>query len=394
MTPGASLCFTSSMGSPVCGPKRRLDRMTTTRAQTAVLCALALCSAQALAAQPAGSQRSSSGQSGPVDVSLLSLPPGDGPLVVRAAFHLMDINEIDDEEETFEFTGVLTLTWQDSRQAFDPMKEQVAERIYQGAYQFSELAPAWYPQVVLANESGLFDKHAVLLRVAPDGTSTLMATVNAIAEARLNLRRYPFDTQRLEAAFQILGFDTDEVVLRAEPVADLPSYAHLSIPQWTVTGLGAAVRDYEAPYVATGSVSSAIIFAIDVKRQPLFTLRLVVLPLILIVMLSWSVFWMDQAALGDRMSVSFVGVLTAVAYNIVVVDILPQISYFTLINFFLNLSLWIMCAAVVVNLRVGLLDKRGCSERGDRIDRCSRWAFPMVYFGLISGSVAVAFLAF
>jgi hypothetical protein len=38
-------------------------------------------------------------------------------------------------------------------------KPGVAETIYQGAYQFNELSHAWFPQVVLVNESGLFEKH-------------------------------------------------------------------------------------------------------------------------------------------------------------------------------------------------------------------------------------------
>ena len=61
----------------------------------------------------------------------------------------------------------------------------VDEKIYQGVYQFNEISPAWFPQVVLVNESGLFDKHGVILRIQPDGTSTLVETVNAAAEADL-----------------------------------------------------------------------------------------------------------------------------------------------------------------------------------------------------------------
>jgi hypothetical protein len=112
---------------------------------------------------------------------LLGPPKGDGPVVVRASFQVRDINDLDDEAETFEFGGVLKLTWHDERQAFDPAEAGVAEKIYQGAYQFNELSPAWYPQVVLVNESGLFEKHGVILRVQPDGTLTLVETVNAAA---------------------------------------------------------------------------------------------------------------------------------------------------------------------------------------------------------------------
>ena len=105
-----------------------------------------------LAAQPGGQGSPPAGAS---KADLLTPPGNGGPVVVRAAFHLQDINEIDEEAETFEFTGILTLTWQDRRQAFDPKEAQTEEKIYQGDYQFNELSPAWYPQVILANESGL-----------------------------------------------------------------------------------------------------------------------------------------------------------------------------------------------------------------------------------------------
>ena len=72
---------------------------------------------------------------------VLGPPNGDGPVVVRASFEVRDINDIDDEAETFEFGGVLKLTWHDERQAFDPVEAGVDEKIYQGGYQFNELPP-------------------------------------------------------------------------------------------------------------------------------------------------------------------------------------------------------------------------------------------------------------
>ena len=111
----------------------------------------------------------------------LGLPPGEAPVIVKVGFYLKDINGVDEETQTFEFEGLLTLKWRDERQAFDPTELGVEEKIYQGAYQFNELSPAWFPQVVLVNESGLFEKHGVILRVQPDGTLTLVETVNAAA---------------------------------------------------------------------------------------------------------------------------------------------------------------------------------------------------------------------
>ena len=134
--------------------------------------------------------------------------------MVRASFEFQDIDEVSEENETFEFTGVLTLRWHDKRQAFDPAAVGVGEKIYQGDYQFNELSPSWFPQVVLVNSSDLIEQQGVVLRVQPDGTQTLMMKLTAVAKTEFNLRRYPFDKQRLEAVFEILGFDDSEVCWR------------------------------------------------------------------------------------------------------------------------------------------------------------------------------------
>ena len=358
----------------------------------ALLFIATLCNASMLFAQSDGQQGVALPPAAITQASLLTLP-GDGrPTKVRAAFHLRNINWIDDETETFEFSGVLTLTWQDPRQAFDPAIEGIAEKIYQGAYQFNELSPAWYPQVVLANEVGVHEKDAVLLRVKSDGTSTLVETVNAVAKTKLNLRRYPYDSQHLEAVFEVLGVDTGEVSLEAEPIPGRSRGHEIRIPQWKLSEIGVSIRNSDAPYAGSRGVIPVFVLTVDVQRQSLFMLRLVVLPLILIVILSWSVFWMERSSLGERMDVSFVGILTVVAYQILISEILPHISYVTLIHAFLSLSFFFMCLTVVVNLVVGVCDKNGNFALGDRIDLFCRWGFPSLYVVSLASTVVIMFV--
>jgi hypothetical protein len=317
-----------------------------------------------------------------VDVSLLAPPPQAGPVVVRASFDLFDINEVNDGTETFEFTGALTLRWRDPRLAFDPAVAGVAVKIYQGDYQFNELAAGWYPQVVLANVAGLYQQTGVVLRVQPDGTSTVTQTINAAAETEFDMRRFPFDGQRLQAVFEILGFDRDQVVLQIDSES-AGGLAAVRVAQWTIGKATVSVRDQATSAGGRSARVSALVLSVDVQRESWFVRRLIVVPLVVIVLLSFSVFWMDRSSLGDRVSVSFIGILTVVAYQLVTSDQLPHISYVTLIHGFLNLSFLTMCATVVINLVVGTLDRRGRSELGDRIDRRCRWIFPLVYFVLI-----------
>lgn len=118
------------------------------------------------------------------------------------------------------------------------------------------------------------------------------------------------------------------------------------------------------------------------------------IPLALIAALSWSVFWMERSSLGDRINVSFVGLLTAVAFQIVVGDLLPHMSYITLLNGFVNLSLFIMAATVVVNLVVAGYDKKQQPHIGDRIDFRCRWLFPTIYVVILLIFTGIAYFVY
>ena len=155
-----------------------------------------------------------------------------------------------------------------------------------------------------------------------------------------------------------------------------------------------SVRDRSASYAGRRGIASAFIVSVEVQRESFYMRRLVIIPLVVIVLLSFSVFWMERSSLGDRLSVSFIGILTGVAYQLVMSEQLPRISYVTLMHGFLSLSFLTMCATVVVNLVVGALDKRGQVALGDRIDRRCRWGFPLAYFGLLLVMRAVASLFF
>ncbi len=311
--------------------------------------------------------------------SFLNPPINDGPLLVHAAFHLQDIAGIDDETETFQFVGFLSLTWLDRRRSFDPKEAGVDEKVFRGNFLVDELAAAWYPQIDLVNAYGELEKRAILFSVKPDGTCKLIASLNAAAKTRLDLTRYPFDNQNLKVYFRILGYNNNEVIFRTDSDLVIWDKETIRVPQWTLTSVDGSVQKIRTPYSSTNDESSAFVISLNVKRESLFMMRLVVIPLALIAILSWSVFWMDKSSLGDRMSVSFVGILTAVTYQVVVSGILPKISDSTMIHGFLNISFIMMCSTVVINLMVGALDRRGKSEYGDRLDRISRWAFPMGY---------------
>jgi hypothetical protein len=165
------------------------------------------------------------------------------------------------------------------------------------------------------------------------------------------------------------------------------------VPQWREPSLFSDVVDYQSRYNdGRAADASAFRVGIDIERNPWYMLRFVMLPVMIFVFLSWSVFWMDRSSLGDRMDISFIGILTVVAYQIISTEHMPKISYVTILLSFMIISFLTMSASVIVNLRVAYHDQKGHSDLGDRLDRRSRYLFPLVYFA--TSILAAAYLYF
>jgi uncharacterized membrane protein YidH (DUF202 family) len=82
-----------------------------------------------------------------------------------------------------------------------------------------------------------------------------------------------------------------------------------------------------------------------------------------------------------------------VAYQIIVSQSMPAISYFTWMSGFICTTYLLLAAGVVINLVVAKLNQAGRADVGDRVDTTSRWAFPLL---LVGANVvnAVYFFAF
>ena len=319
--------------------------------------------------------------------NLLGPPEGDGPVVVDIGFYLSNVNFISEADETFHFEGVVSMHWQDSRLAFDPAVTGYDNQYYQGYFQFNEVFTGWWPQLFLANQAGRFEQEGVILRITPEGNVYYTEEIEGVAKSHFNLARYPFDTQQLEAIFEVLGFDSEQVALRVDPASSgmwEDGQHKIKIPQWYTPTLSSSIVEYQPRYLSGGeSRLSAFKVQLDVERNSWYTLRLVGFPVMIFVILSWSVFWMDRSSVGDRMDITFLGILTVVAYQIMFSGSLPKISYLTVLGSFMIISFVTMCASVAVNLRVWVLDSRGLSHNGDALDRRSRYLFPIGYFAAI-----------
>lgn len=313
----------------------------------------------------------------------ISIPKQNGPIKIKISLVLLNINDISNHEETIGFTGELKLEWTDQRSIFDPNVAGVDEKTYSGDFQFNKFFSSWYPQVVLLNENALYETGASILKVKPDGSSTLLQTINVSAKTPMDLRLFPFDSQKLLIRFSIFGYDKEEMVLEPNFVGFDLTAPEFTLSEWEMIDFQYFSGEMNAPILGTNKATSTVSLEVAVKRKSLFVVTTVIIPILLIVFLSFCVFWLDIKAIQDRLNVSFIGILTITAYQLVISDILPHVAYFTLVHGLVSTSLIMVSLTIVVN--IVMIQSKSKLPNALHLNYACRWIFPILYiFSLLA----------
>jgi hypothetical protein len=319
-------------------------------------------------------------------------PPAN-PTRVQCGIMIADVTSIDDVDESFAAEVVILASWNDSRLAFDAEAEGTPKKIYQGDFQFAEVYSGWWPQFVFVNQVGRGDTKGVKIEIFPDGLVKYLEVRSAEFETPMDLHDYPFDTQRLRVAMISLGNLTDEVILEVDE-RYAGSTDELVRRERTVNVAGWDLEHLEMQvdeqYIAAGddkTFHSRLITTVQLKRRSWQLVWEMLFPLLVLVSVIWSIFWIDIDSLADRLNVSFIGVLTIVAYQFVVIENMPRMSYLTFTDTLLLISFLTMAATIPQSLTIHTLVRKGKQGLARRIDRTSRWAFPLVYFALVAFTV-------
>lgn len=316
---------------------------------------------------------------------IYNFPPGPKPIEIETFFFLSDINNIDEQEETFEIKGLLEMEWKDSRQAFDSVELGSHYKMYQGPFQFLEVYEGWWPQITIANAVGPTPLENVALYIYHDGTMLLIQEISVLLKSRMNLRRYPFDEQTFQAIFEPMGLYASLVKLvPGKGKTDLPA-RELSEAGWELLNLESVTNiDHDEK---SGKEFSQLLIRLQMNRLPGSAIWFILVPLSIIILLSTSIYWMDAESLGSRMDISFIGLLAIVAYHAMIASGLPKINYFTLTDGFVYTSYGIMVLFVISNVSIDQLNRKGKRKLADKLDYRARWMLPALFFvlNIISG---------
>ncbi|MEE2796448.1 MAG: hypothetical protein VYA49_03600, partial [Planctomycetota bacterium] len=270
-------------------------------------------------------------------------PPAE-PTIVKCGLFVLDIVDIDDVNETFEAEIAIVATWDDPRLAFDPEEEGTDKKIFQGEFQFNEIFTGWWPQLVIINQIGRGDTNAIKISVLPNGEVSYLEQRNVRLETPMALYDYPFDIQHLRAFMIPFGNTSDQVVLQVDDRyrETTESYVKrestVNVAGWDFLNLNMDVDSTQIQLHEEAPTFSRMITTIVLERQSWQIVWVLLFPLVVLVSMAWSTFWLDPESISDRLNISFVGVLTIVAYQFVVIDNMPRNSYLTFTDTLLLVS--------------------------------------------------------
>lgn len=305
-------------------------------------------------------------------------PNPDGPVVVDLGLYIIEITGINIVDNTFHIEGFMDLIWCDPRLAYSASQTGRHEEIFLEEATHEKIEEIWWPDIVFVNEAGAAEIENEELIILPDGTINYEERFSAELEAHYDLRRFPFDRQQLEIEIESFAWDTDYLVLTQE--ADKIGFSsEFQLPEWAIEGVDSGVEAKQE--IRDRKPFSEFLMKMEMTRLSSYYQWKIVLPLIILVAISWSVFWMIGDGLADRMSVSLTGILTIVAYQFVVADGLPKVSYFTLMDSILTLSFVMMALTIMQNIYVNTLYLHDKETAAARWDKLCRWLFPVTYFG-------------
>jgi len=297
-----------------------------------------------------------------------------GPTTVHFMVFVLNISKIDDAGQNFTANVFLRLRWKDSRLATS-----------EGAVRQLPLEAVWNPRILLANQQGRVARALPeIVQVHPDGTVLYFQRYTGKFSQRLMLADFPRDTHSFIIQFVAAGYPADELTFEPDLVRKIRGGSmakEVSLPDWKIL-------QYETrsdPYNPIEEINAAAFeFRFVAQRHVAYYLWQVVLPLVVVVIMSWTAFWIGREHINVRIAVATSSILTLVAHRFVLATLLPRLPYMTRLDYFTVGSTLLVLLALIAVIVTGFLVVHRQEGQAQSIDHWARGAFPAAFLMLVS----------
>ena len=282
---------------------------------------------------------------------------------IYTTIFVTDVDDVDSANQSFVANVYIEFHWHDSRlKSADNTSRRVS---------FDQV---WHPRIQIVNQQHLFRTFPESFEVSKEGDVVYRQRYWGDFSQPLDLKDFPTDSQQLEIQIVAVGYNENEVLFVQNPDEPSGLADELSVTEWKVSHWTAEAMIY----LPAKNVEplSGFHFVIHVDREVVYYAIKIIVPLMLIVAMSWLVFWIDPKESGSQISVAITSMLTLIAYRFSIGELVPKVSYLTRLDYFILGSTLMVFLTLLLVIITANLAKSGQTHLAFRVDRWSRVIFP------------------
>ncbi|WP_018970289.1 hypothetical protein [Rubritalea marina] len=288
------------------------------------------------------------------------------PTEVKIAYVVLDIDAVSSADQSFTLNVFFRAQWHDPEEAHDGEKAIT-----------KELLDVWHPRIQIANRKKAFNTMDEVVTIQPDGTVTYIQRIWGGFSQIMNLADFPFDSQKFQIHIVSVGHQPSEVQFVLDEDVNSGISEKFSLPDWDVTDHkawaenGKMYREMEEVPMFT--------ISLEAKRYSWYYMVKVILPLVLIVAMSWIVFWIDPEQSSTQIGVATTSMLTLIAYRFTIDRLVPAVSYLTRMDEFILSSTILVFITLCEAVTTSVLTKHGKAQLATTMDKWFRIIIPLSF---------------
>ena len=207
--------------------------------------------------------------------------------------------------------------------------------------------------------------------------------IQANLNSPINLKRFPFDTQRMQILIEDKIHPVNEiryVPMKKESGID----SSIVFTGWNIDEWEAVTNQHE--YGVYDEVYSQYIFNINISRIVVNSFIKTFLPIIFIVLVALFTFLLDPDKIAIRLTLLSSSLISAVMFNISITNQIPPVGYLTFADKFMMLTYFILLVSFVITVVLLQLFEMKKNELVERLHRTTEYSMfiitPILYINL------------
>lgn len=300
---------------------------------------------------------------------------GGGPTLVHVGAYIINVTTIDEQAQTFIGDFYVWFSWLDRRLA-DPAQRRV---------RVAPLDQVWHPRLLPVNRRSADMVYPQVVEIDPGGEVRYTQRLLGTFTVPLELRAFPFDRQDLYLQIVAPGYSPDEIAFVVDQDG-VGREAHLTLPGWRVSRPTVRSFTKEIANAAPGRSAvqlSGVRVELQVARNWHYYVLREVLPLLFIVLMSFSLFWIPPAQHSMKVGISTAAIFSLMAYYVQLGRALPKVDYLTRMDWFLVGATVLVFASFAQEILGMYLIEKDKMVMVRRMELWSRAVYPVVLLGIV-----------